>query len=72
MITRSLHVFLFCIQTLHTIVIGNISINTCFVLFCFYRLYNSLVAMDPFKTNLASLHYVTFIKPYVVMPTESL
>jgi hypothetical protein len=35
-------------------------------------LYKSLVTMDPFKTNLASLHYVTFIEPFVVMPTESL
>jgi hypothetical protein len=33
MITRSLHVFLFRIQNLHTIVIGNIQTNSSFVLF---------------------------------------
>jgi hypothetical protein len=33
MVTKSLHVFLFRIQILHTIVIGNIQINSSFVLF---------------------------------------
>jgi hypothetical protein len=43
----------------------------------FNRFFISLVTMDLFdksnaETNLASLHYVTFIEPLVIFPTEAL
>jgi hypothetical protein len=45
--------------------------------FCLSRLFISLVAMDSscktyVETDLISLHYVTFIEPLVVYPTEAL
>jgi hypothetical protein len=41
------------------------------------RLFISLVAMDTFcksygATNLASLHYVTFIEPFAILPMEAM
>jgi hypothetical protein len=48
-----------------------------FLLICLHRLFISLVAMDHFyksyvETDLATLHYVTFIKPLVVSRMEAL
>jgi hypothetical protein len=48
-----------------------------FLLICLYRLSISLVTMDQFykscaETDLAMLHYVTFIEPLVVSSTEAL
>jgi hypothetical protein len=47
------------------------------LLICLHRLYISLVVIDYFyksyaKTDLATLHYVTFIESLVVSPTEAL
>jgi hypothetical protein len=44
---------------------------------CLNKFFISLVAMNAFcksyvDTDLASLHYVTFIKPFVVSPKEAL
>jgi hypothetical protein len=48
-----------------------------FLFICLNRLYIYFMAMDPFRnlyndTNLASLHYITFIEPLAVLPTEVL
>jgi hypothetical protein len=44
---------------------------------CLNKLFIYLVAMDPFcklygTTDLASLHYVTFIEPFAVLPMDAL
>jgi hypothetical protein len=45
------------------------------IFICLSKLLRSLVAMDPYykscaEIDLTSLHYVTFIKPLFVLPTE--
>jgi hypothetical protein len=45
------------------------------IFICLSKLLRSLVAMDPYykscaEIDLASLHYVTFIKPLFILPTE--
>jgi hypothetical protein len=50
---------------------------TLILFICVNRFFISLVIMNTFckscvDTDLASLHYVTFIKPFVVSPKEAL
>jgi hypothetical protein len=68
--------FTYCVfKILIHFLIDNSGINNFFV--CLNNLYKFLVAMDPFcksyaEIDLASLHYVTFIEPLVIIPMESL
>jgi hypothetical protein len=72
-IIKDPHVLVFRIHIFHTIII----FNSIFLFIYLSRLFISLMTIDPFckscvKTDMTSLHYVTFIELLTIFPTEAL
>jgi hypothetical protein len=74
-LTKYLRVLILCIHNFHTIFKQNIHFN--YFDHCFSMIFVSFVAMVSFyklctETDFATLHYVSFVEPFGVFPTETL